>query len=164
MKDRGPPGEPGGKVNKGIIVDEHLRTSSPEVYAAGDVAEYEGKVYGIIPAAVEQARVAALNLLEQGAEYRGTVPSNTLHVAGIELFSAGEIDPPPGAGYEELRQRDEERGIYKKLVFHGEKLVGAILPGAEKSALQLSRLIASRQVLSGYEEALLSEEFDFKGL
>jgi len=156
--------EAGLEVNRGIVVDEHLQSSAPGVYAAGDVAEFNGRVYGIIPAALEQARVAALNILEQGAEYQGTVPSNTLHVAGIELFSAGEVDPPPGTGCEEIREQNEERGIYKKLVFRGGKLVGAILLGTKRNALHFARLIAESRDLSGYRRELLADDFDFKSL
>lgn len=153
----------GLKVNRGVIVDEHLRTSAPGVYAAGDAAEFEGKVYGIIPAAIEQAKVAALNIVGQEATYRGTIPSNTLKVSGLDLFSAGEVNSQ-GRGYKELRLVDEARGLYKKLVFKEGRLVGAILLGSKKHAAQLSRLIASGEDLSGYEEALLAGEFDFKGL
>jgi nitrite reductase (NADH) large subunit len=53
----------GLEVNRGIVVDEQLRTSVADVYAAGDVAEFEGVVYGIIPAAIEQAQVAAANMV-----------------------------------------------------------------------------------------------------
>lgn len=153
----------GLETNKGVIVDERLRTSAPGVYAAGDVAEFRGRLYGIIPAAIEQAKVAALNIIGQEVTYRGTIPSNTLKVSGLDLFSAGEVDPR-GEGYKEVRLTDEARGIYKKLVFREGRLVGAILLGTKKNAPQLSRLIASGEDLSGYEEALVGDEFDFKGL
>ncbi|MGA9350671.1 MAG: FAD-dependent oxidoreductase, partial [Anaerolineae bacterium] len=55
--------EAGLEVHRGVVVDEHLRTSAEDIYAAGDVAEFQGRVYGIIPAALEQARTAALNML-----------------------------------------------------------------------------------------------------
>jgi len=153
----------GLKVNRGVTVDQHLQTSAPEVYAAGDVAEFKGRIYGIIPAALDQARTAALNIVGQEAKYRGTVPFNTLQVAGIELFSVGEINPQ-GEGYEEQRLRDEERGIYKRLVFKDGKLVGAILLGTKKNSVQLARLIASGRDLADYKQGLLADDFDFKGL
>ena len=155
--------EAGLEVNRGVVVDERLQTSASGVYAAGDVVEFDGRVYGIIPAALEQARVAALAALGKEAEYRGTVPSNALHVARIELFSAGEVDPAE-AGYEVVRVEDEERGVYKKLVFKGDRLVGAILLGTKKNAVHFARLIASGWELPGYREKLLAEDFDFKAL
>jgi nitrite reductase (NADH) large subunit len=153
----------GLRADRGIIVDEHLRTSAPGIYAAGDVAEFQGKLYGIIPAALEQARVAALNIARQEASYRGTISSNTLQVSGIDLFSAGEVDPQ-GEGYEAARLLDEEKGIYKKLLFKGGRLVGVILLGTKKNATHFAQLIAEGRDLSGYEEDLLAEDFDFKGL
>ncbi len=90
----------GINANRGVIVDQHLQTSVNDVYAVGDVAEFEGKVYGIIPAAEEQARIAAVNMVnEQKQLYKGTMPSNTLKIVGIDLTSIGLVSPEqPGYG------------------------------------------------------------------
>ncbi|HIC94998.1 TPA: hypothetical protein EYP12_00015 [Candidatus Bipolaricaulota bacterium] len=157
-------------MNKGIIVDEHLRTSSPEVYAAGDVAEFDrGEGLRDHPRGGGAGKGRGVEHPWGGGSLSGHGPLQ--HPEGERarpfLRRGGESQTSAqgeGQGYKEVRLVDDARGIYKKLVFKEGRLVGAILPGAEKSALQLSRLIASRQVLSGYEEALLSEEFDFKGL
>src|SRR5690606_25272490 len=104
----------GLETGRGIVVDAHLQTSAPDVYAAGDVAEVNGTVWGIIPAAIEQAQAAARNMLEPGsAEYTGTVPSNTLKIVGIDLTSVGQVGG--GEGLVELRRSDVP-GTYYKLV------------------------------------------------
>jgi len=151
--------EAGLEVNRGVVVDEHLRTSAEDIYAAGDVAEFQGRVYGIIPAAIEQARAAARNMLGEEAAYQGTIPSNTLQVVGIDCTSIGVVHPPEGEGYQELRK--SEARVYKKLVLKDGRLVGAILLGDKKDAVPISRLIHSEVVVSRYVERLLDEDFDW---
>ena len=154
--------EAGLEVNRGVVVDERLRTNAEDVYAAGDVAEFQGRVYGIIPAAMEQAKAAALNMLGQETSYQGTVPSNVLRVVGIDCASIGVVHPPEGEGYRELRK--SEAGVYKKLVLKDGRLVGAILLGDRKDVAPISRLIRREADVSRYVERLLDEDFDWKKL
>ena len=155
--------EAGLEVNRGVVVDEHLRTSADDIYAAGDVAEFQGRVYGIIPACLEQARVAAANMLgREQVEYQGTIPSNVLQVVGIDCASIGVVHPPEGGGYRELRK--SEAGVYKKLVLKDGRLVGAILLGDRKDVAPISRLIRAEADVSRYVERLLDDDFDWKGL
>jgi nitrite reductase (NADH) large subunit len=154
--------EAGLEVNRGVVVDDHLRTSAEDIYAAGDVAEFRGQVYGIIPACLEQAKVAALNMLGEEVTYEGTVPSNTLQVVGIDCTSIGMVHPPEGEGSQELRK--SKAGVYKKLVLKDGRLVGAILLGERKDVVPISRLIRSEVDVSCYAERLLDDDFDWKGL
>ncbi len=155
--------EAGLEVNRGVVVDERLRTSAEDIYAAGDVAEFRGRVYGIIPAALEQARVAAANMLgREQAEYRGTVSSSTLQVVGVDCTSIGIVHPPEGEGYQEFRKLEAD--VYKKLVLKDGRLVGAILLGDRKDVAPISRLIRKDADVSRYTERLLDDDFDWKGL
>ena len=147
--------EAGLQVDRGVIVDEHMRTSAPDVYAAGDVCEFRGRCYGIIPAAIEQARVAGANLGGQhDAVYSGTIPSNTLKVAGIDLTSVGLISAPDSS-YQEFRAADPDHGRYKKLVVKDNKLVGAILLGFPKEMPRIAGLIRQEAPLEVPVEELL---------
>jgi nitrite reductase (NADH) large subunit len=172
--------EAGLTVNHGVVVDEQLRSSATDVFAAGDVAEFEGVVYGIIPAAIEQARVAAANMVAdpsttlrqdsgQGSGrggstiYSGTLPSTTLKIVGIDLTSLGEATAT-GDEFVVLRQADPVRGVYRRLALRDGKIVGAILLGDTQSIQPLRRLIATGRDVSAYGDRLLDESFDLKAL
>ncbi|HDQ05903.1 MAG TPA: NAD(P)/FAD-dependent oxidoreductase [Candidatus Bathyarchaeota archaeon] len=149
------------KVNRGVVVDEHLRTSADDVYAVGDVAEFGGRVYGIIPAALEQATIAAANMLGEDSVYAGTVPSNTLKVVDVELASMGLINPEE-PGYEEIKKADEKKGVYKKLVLDKGKIVGAILLGDKRGFMSIKKLMAHETDITKYKDSILEDDFDYK--
>ena len=154
----------GFQVKHGVVVDEHLCTSAPDVYAAGDVAEFEGRVYGIIPAAIEQARVAAANMMHAGsAVYGGTVPATTLKVAGIDLSCLGDATAD-GDEVLVLRRSDEAACTYRRLALRDGKIVGAILIDDKKSTQPLKQLIATGRDVSAYVDRLLDKSFDLKAL
>lgn len=147
-------------VERGIVVDDRLRTSRPEIFAAGDVAEHQGRVYGIIPASFEQARAAAHNMLGMDMPYAGTVPSNTLKVAGLYVTSAGEVNPE-ARGHEVLVRSVPEDGLYKKIVLKEGRLVGAIWMGTKKGASEIGRLVALKKDIESRKGDLLEDTFDF---
>jgi nitrite reductase (NADH) large subunit len=156
--------EAGLAVGRGVVVDEYLRTSVEEVYAAGDAAEFRGRSYGNIPAAVEQGRVAGMHMAGGAPEpYQGTVPAYTLKIVGIDLTSVGMI-LPEGEGYQELRWMDEASGRYKKFVLRDGRLVGAILLGERGGVGAVVQLISSGVDISYYADRLLVEDFDLTTL
>ena len=117
----------GIKCNKGIPVNDGLETEIKDIYAAGDIAEHRGICYGIWPAAEEQGKIAGINMAGGSAIYTGTLPSNVLKIAGINLISAGDIDPDKNL--EAIVQKDNENFIYKKLVIKDNSIAGCILYG-----------------------------------
>jgi nitrite reductase (NADH) large subunit len=151
-------------VNRGVLVDDYLQTSAEGIYAVGDVAEHQGQVYGIIPACIEQARVAGAHMAGGDVEsYVGTVPSNTLKIVGIHLTSIGTVNPD-GEGYQELVWLKEPDCCYKKFVLKDGRLVGAILLGLRGDVTTISRLIASGMDVSAHKDRLLDEDFELKSL
>ncbi|KPK30351.1 MAG: pyridine nucleotide-disulfide oxidoreductase [Nitrospira bacterium SG8_35_1] len=127
------------KTGKGIIVNKYMQTSQPEIYAAGDVIEFEGKTYGIWPAAMEQGRIAGINISGGKEPYTGTTLSNILKVAGIDLASAGEIDEDNR--YESKVVASED--IYKKAVIDNGKVIGCIMLGDRTNFNRINKAIST---------------------
>lgn len=111
--------------DKGVIVDNAMRTSRPEVFAAGDVAEFNGVSYGLWPAALQQGRAAGAAMAGEKPGYRGTAPAARLKVAGIDLAAAGEID----ADHKYQAVVEESATVYRKFVTEQGRLIGFIMLG-----------------------------------
>ena len=160
----------GLEINRGVVVDKGLRTSAEDIFAAGDVTEFDGRVYGIIPPAIEQARVAAANMEAPGSStYAGTMPSTTLKVAGAELTSHGESvveDEHKGEEhkYVQLRHADPANGHYRKLVLRDGRIVGAILLNDKERVRPVTQLIDRGVDVSAHADRLLDDDFDLASL
>ncbi len=154
----------GLEVNRGVVVDSSLRTSDPDIYAIGDVAEFEGRTWGIIPTALEQARVAAKKVIgADGPEYVGTIPSNTLKVMGIDVTSIGTVRSEhelPTPGFEEIRATTPDGKVYKKFVVKDGALIGAVLLGTRKETGKVSKLIKEGKQLGDIKNRLNDPEYD----
>jgi nitrite reductase (NADH) large subunit len=117
-------------VNRGVVVDDRMRTSAPGVYAAGDVAELDGRVWGLWPIAVNQAEVAALNALGADEAHVSNVPFAVLKGVGIDLLSAGRINADVEAGETELVIDNGREHQYAKVVVSADGVVvGGLLLG-----------------------------------
>jgi len=151
-------------VKRGIVVNQWLETSQPDIYAAGDCAAFDGPVYGIIPAAIEQAQVAALRMAGVATEpYKGTVPSTTLKVADIDLTCIGQANVEDESCVY-VRFEDHDRGIYRKLVLREKKLIGSILLGDKRNVVPITKLIKGAVDLSAYADNLGAGDLDFRAL
>ena len=148
---------------RGVVVDEYMRTSADDVYAAGDVLEFQGQVYGIIPPAIRQANIASTNMLGgEKSVYTSAIPSTTLKIASISLTSMGLVNPE-GSRYEEIKKIDKQEGIYKKIVLDDQgKIVGVILLGDRKGTSTLMRLMQQEADVTKYKDRLLEDDFDYR--
>jgi nitrite reductase (NADH) large subunit len=135
--------EAGIAVNRGIVVDDHLQTAAPDVFAIGECAEHRGVCYGLVEPAYEQARVLAQHLAGGAASYGGSVVATNLKVSGVSVFSAGDFIGAEGS--EAIVLSDIKHGTYKKLVISDGRLTGAVLIGDVADALWYLELIRSRQ-------------------
>ncbi|MGI6368440.1 MAG: NAD(P)/FAD-dependent oxidoreductase [Anaerolineae bacterium] len=146
--------------NRGILVNERMETSAPQVYAVGDCAEFNGNVWGIIPVALAQARVAASQIAgEVTTLYTDLVPSTTLQVGGIELTSIGEVNPV-GEGFQEYRYADDAHAVYKKVVVRDGIVVGAIMFGDRSDLPAITRLVSQKIDVTAVASRLVSSDFN----
>jgi nitrite reductase (NADH) large subunit len=130
-------------VNRGIVVDDHLATGAPDIFALGECAEHRGICYGLVEPAYEQAGVLAQHLAGRAAVYGGSVVATNLKVSGVSVFSAGDFIGVDGT--EAVVLNDVGHGTYKKLVISGGRLTGAVLVGDVSDALWYLELIRGRQ-------------------
>lgn len=118
---------------RGVLVDDHLETSQPGIYAIGECARHAGTCYGLVTPAYDQAAVLARRLAGAPAAYHGSVVATSLKVSGVNVFSAG--DYLGGEGTDEIVLSDPGAGVYRKLVFADGRLTGAVLCGDTADSL-----------------------------
>jgi NAD(P)H-nitrite reductase large subunit len=121
--------EAGLKLDRAIVVDEKMRTSNPDIYAAGDCAVFNGRFDGIWETAIEQGKIAGADIAGDDAKYSPKVFGATLHAFGVSLFSVGEIESDKNVDYERISSKDELARIYRKFFFKDGILVGGVLLG-----------------------------------
>jgi nitrite reductase (NADH) large subunit len=154
--------EMGLETKNGVLVNDRLETKTEGIFAAGDVAEHRGRVYGIWPAAQKQGEIAGINMAGGNAFYEGTVVSNTLKVVGINLSAAGQIDAEKRL--ECVVRSDREKCVYCKVTFKEDKIVGCILLGDVKGRTEILNAIEKKIDIGEFKDSILKEEFDFKKL
>ena len=152
----------GLETKNGILVDDRLETKSEGIFAAGDVAEHRGRVYGIWPAAQKQGETAGVNMAGGSVLYEGTVVSNTLKVVGIDLTASGDIDAE--GKLECVVKSEREKNIYRKVIFKEDKIVGCILLGNIKGNSEILNAIEKQVNVKDLKGLILEEDFDFKKL
>jgi nitrite reductase (NADH) large subunit len=146
--------EAGLGVNHGILVDDQMRTSDPDILAVGECVEHRGTVYGLVAPLYEMAKVAAGTLLDDAhVAYQGSVTSTKLKVTGIDLFSAGDFADGPDR--EEIVLRDPARGVYKRLVLKDNRVVGAVLYGETADGSWFFDLLRSGTDISDMRDTLI---------
>ncbi|HEX8989909.1 MAG TPA: FAD-dependent oxidoreductase [Rhodocyclaceae bacterium] len=155
----------GIQIANGIVVDAGMRTNVPGIYAAGDVAESRDVLYGkplvnaIQPNAVEQARIAALNMAGVDTRFVGSLAINVLDTLGLISCSFGQWQGEEGG--ESVELVDEEHSRYLSLQFSGDRLIGATAVGRTDHIGALRGLIQSGAQLGAWRERLLADPSQF---
>jgi NAD(P)H-nitrite reductase large subunit len=151
----------GIEVKLGIVVDETMQSSVPNIYAAGDASEgadwgtNNTAVHAIQPVAVETARIAALNMCGIPTQHQGSMAMNVLDTVGLISVSYGQWMGVEGG--EETSRLDEAEYRYIKLQFKDDRLVGAITLGMTEHVGVLRGLIQSRLKLGDWRDRLMKD-------
>ncbi|MCF2519600.1 nitrate reductase [Dyadobacter sp. CY351] len=142
---------------RGVVVNDYLQTSDPDIYAAGEIAEWNGQMWGITLAAEQQAEVIAKYMAGDISQpYKGSTSMNILKMEGLQLCSIGLTDVPNNdPAYEQIVFIDKSKRYYKKCIVHRDKLVGAILIGDKNEFLEYRDLISNSIELSDKRLQLL---------
>jgi NAD(P)H-nitrite reductase large subunit len=161
----------GVQVNRGIVVDDHLRSNVPNVYAAGDVAEGRdlisgaGAVHAIEPTAQEHGRVIGANMAGKDIAYRGSLIVNIVEVCHLDIASFGAWDDTKAAVISGVKR---DRPAYRKLLFSGDRMTGAIILGPSSDIWttndvgMLKGLVQTGVSLARFKEHLRRNPFDVK--
>mgnify|MGYP001585865892 CR=1 FL=1 len=158
----------GLKVNRGLLVDDHLRTSEPDVFAAGDVVETkdvvtgESIVSGIWTNAATMGRIAGDNMAGGTSVYEGAFGLlNAMELGGLPVISVGDIHSEPGDGVEVFVEQRGPAPRYRKLVFRENRLIGLVLVGVIERAGVYQTLIREKVDVSALRRELLGPRFHY---
>lgn len=149
--------EAGLPCNRGIIVNDYLQTSDPRIYAMGEIAEHNSKLFGITAAAEEQAGILVKYLNgDLCSYYSGSLLMSIFKMEGLNLCSIGEIESVVGdKNYQEIVYLDKAKRYYKKCIIYQDKLVGAILIGDKSEFIEFKELIQNKTELADKRLQLL---------
>lgn len=151
--------ESGIQVNKGIIVNDHMQTNVPNIYAVGECAEHNEMVYGLVAPLYEQGQALAKHICGMNHQgYKGSVLSTQLKVSGVNVFSTGIINETEQT--KTIKLCDEWRNTYKKILIQQDKLVGAVLFGDTKEGTKLLSLIKKKAMVNEYLESTQNKDKD----
>jgi nitrite reductase (NADH) large subunit len=137
------------RFNKGVIVNNKMQTSSQNIYAAGDLAEFENHISGLWNIAIEQGKTAGYNMIGKEEIYKNIVPVTTLNAFKISLFSMGNVDESK-CDYSLIEDGDDSSS-YKRIFIHQDKIVGAIVIGDTKKSPILKSAIESQTLLDKFD-------------
>ena len=158
------------KLNRGIVVDRSMRTSIPDVYACGDVAEAhdflidENRLLPLWPLAHLGGRVAGYNMAGKKTEYEGGTVMSSLKYFELPVIAVGNVNPEDTSDTEVLAELKPEKTVYKKILLKDNRIVGFIFLGEIDKAGILFRLLKNSVDVSTIKDSLLDEEFGIVAL
>lgn len=159
------PNDSGIQIGRGICVDAQMRTSAPDVFAAGDCTESIDLLTGIgrniatWPNAVRQGWVAGRSMAGQLDAYTGGLAMNSIDVCGLSTIAVGLTNPQPSDGCESLERIDRNTPSYRKLVIRDDRLVGAVFVGDVDRAGIYTGLIREGTPITRFRDQLLAGSF-----
>tara|TARA_R110002095_G_scaffold582_4_gene2759 strand:- start:5076 stop:8597 length:3522 start_codon:yes stop_codon:yes gene_type:complete len=143
--------------SRGVKVNQHLQSSHPDIFAIGEIAEYNNQLFGITSAAEEQATILANFIAgDISCSYNGSVLMNILKFNDLSLCSIGEINVPENDdSYEEIIFTDIKKRYYKKCIVKDDLLVGVVLMGDKNEFAEFKTMIESKIEMADKRNTLL---------
>ncbi|WP_323040501.1 nitrite reductase large subunit NirB [Gemmobacter sp.] len=141
------------EVARGILVNDQMQTSDPAIFALGECVEHDGQLFGLVAPLYDQAKALADVLNGQAGAFRPVQTATKLKVTGVDLFSAGDFADAPGR--EDIVFRDPGRGIYKRLILEGDRLIGAVMYGDTADGSWFFDLIKQGKDVSDIRDTLI---------
>ena len=142
------------QTNIGVIVDDHMRTNYDNIYAAGDIAEYCGRVGGLWPIAIEQGKISGYNMMGKDVAYTGLLPVTTMNAFNLNIFSIGAIDE--GSATLTLVEDPGDGNSYKRIFIKDNTIIGAIVIGDTKHNNLLKKFVTDKSDISGLDLSNIS--------
>ena len=158
------------QVDLGILVNKYMQTNVPQIYAAGDVAELvdiarNGPwINAIWPEAVNQGRLAGMNMAGREVAYPGSLGRNTIRLFNMDIMAGGLVNPPSDRLHDIVTSFDQREKTYRKLVFRNDTLVGMVMVNKIEQGGVLLSLVRNRTPVMIPKENLLDRSFNFKQL
>lgn len=144
-------------VGQGIVVDDLMRTSDPNVFAVGECCEHRGVLYGLVQPGFEQAAVVASVICSKTASYAGSQAVSRLKVVGKTVCSMGDVADVQKQPFQSVWHYQRKRdGIYRKLVLYKGQLVGALGYGDWNESSRVQRAFQSETYLWPWQRALFT--------
>ncbi len=145
----------GIEVNRGIVVDDFMQTSDPDIYSVGECVEHRGQLFGLVAPLMDQGKVLAATITgNECAPFEASTPAAKLKIMGVDVFSAGEVDDKL-EDVDCIRYEDPSLGVYKKLVLRDNKLAGVVLIGDASDSNRYTAWLRSKEDLSDIRGSLL---------
>lgn len=141
-------------TNIGVLVNDQMQTNIENIYAAGDIAEYCGKIGGLWPVAIEQGKTSGYNIAGKDICYTGLLPVTTINAFNLSIFSIGSIDE--GNATLTLTDNPEDDKSYKRLFIKDNTIIGAIIIGDTKYNNMLKKLVTDKTNISVYNLSNIS--------
>lgn len=142
-------------VRRGIVVNDHMTTSDPQIHAVGECTEHRGQTFGLVAPLMEQGKVLAAAITgNEGPAFTGSTSATKLKIMGVEIFSAGSIDES-SPGVETVHYEDPSLGVYKKLLLKHNRLQGVILVGDVSEERRYTEWLRQETNLTPHRKHLL---------
>ncbi|WP_238882745.1 NAD(P)/FAD-dependent oxidoreductase [Clostridium sp. YIM B02551] len=145
-------------INNGIIVNERMETNISDIFAAGDVSEFNSRIYGLWNVSGEQGKVAGANICGQANIFIPPIQFSLINAFGLSIYSIGDIEESIETNL--FTQIDSENKKYYKVLVRDNKIIGAIILGDQKRAMIMKKLIENKTEVN-YNESSFTSINDF---